>query len=36
VPALDPEDITNAVLYLVTHAGRYVTGVALRWTRAIS
>ncbi|MGH2967487.1 MAG: mycofactocin-coupled SDR family oxidoreductase [Solirubrobacteraceae bacterium] len=29
VPALDPEDITNAVLYLVTDTGRYVTGVAL-------
>ena len=29
VPALDPEDITNAILYLVTDAGRYVTGVAL-------
>ena len=29
VPYLDPHDITNAVLFLVSDAGRYITGVAL-------
>lgn len=29
VPAVEPEDIANAVFYLVSEAGRYVTGIAL-------
>lgn len=29
VPAIESVDVTNAVLYLVTDAGRYVTGTAL-------
>jgi SDR family mycofactocin-dependent oxidoreductase len=29
VPMIEPEDISNAILYLTSHAGRYVTGVAL-------
>jgi SDR family mycofactocin-dependent oxidoreductase len=29
VPAVDPVDISNAVLFLVSDAGRYVTGVTL-------
>ncbi|MET0992873.1 MAG: mycofactocin-coupled SDR family oxidoreductase [Mycobacterium sp.] len=29
VPMLDPEDISNAIEYLVTDAGRYVTGIPL-------
>jgi SDR family mycofactocin-dependent oxidoreductase len=29
VPAVDPVDISNAILYLVSDLGRYVTGVAL-------
>ncbi|MEW5808216.1 MAG: mycofactocin-coupled SDR family oxidoreductase [Actinomycetota bacterium] len=27
VPFVEPEDISNAVLYLASHAGRYVTGI---------
>jgi NAD(P)-dependent dehydrogenase (short-subunit alcohol dehydrogenase family) len=26
---IEPEDVSKAILYLVTDAGRYVTGVAL-------
>jgi SDR family mycofactocin-dependent oxidoreductase len=29
VPAVDPVDISNAILYLVSDSGRYVTGVTL-------
>jgi NAD(P)-dependent dehydrogenase (short-subunit alcohol dehydrogenase family) len=29
VPWVQPEDISNAVLYLVSDTGRYVTGVTL-------
>ena len=29
LPVLDPDDIANAVLWLVSDAARYVTGVAL-------
>ena len=29
VLVLDPEDVSNAILYLVSDAARYVTGVAL-------
>jgi NAD(P)-dependent dehydrogenase (short-subunit alcohol dehydrogenase family) len=29
VPVLEPVDITSAILFLVSDAGRYVTGVAL-------
>jgi NAD(P)-dependent dehydrogenase (short-subunit alcohol dehydrogenase family) len=29
VPAIDPVDVSNAVLFLVSDAGRYITGVTL-------
>jgi Enoyl-[acyl-carrier-protein] reductase (NADH) len=29
VPAVDPVDISNGVLYLVSDMGRYVTGITL-------
>ena len=29
IPLLEPDDITNAILFLVSDEARYITGVAL-------
>ena len=36
VPWIEADDVTNAILFLVSDAARYITGVALPSTPAIS